>query len=135
MPVLTVSGSLVERSKVQLHSGSGKKVTRKTIIITTQRYHMWRISKSYIVWRNNQRQLQRNKCFYCQCSLKNVMTNVEHVKPISLGGTNKYSNLVLSCKECNKAKGSNKPNPEWVKKARLLGKANNKLSNESRKRQ
>ena len=43
-------------------------------------------------------------CVYCRCT--NVPFEIDHVVPRSRGGTNRISNLVLSCHECNDAKGN-----------------------------
>lgn len=45
-------------------------------------------------------------CFYCQCDLSKRRINVEHVKPLSRGGQSSSSNMVISCPDCNKSKGS-----------------------------
>jgi 5-methylcytosine-specific restriction endonuclease McrA len=44
------------------------------------------------------------KCAYC--GAKNVPLEVEHIRPKSKGGSNRISNLTLSCKACNQAKGN-----------------------------
>ncbi|NUR01872.1 MAG: HNH endonuclease [Streptomyces sp.] len=43
-------------------------------------------------------------CAYCGAT--GVPLNIEHLRPRSRGGSNRISNLVLSCIPCNKAKGS-----------------------------
>ena len=43
-------------------------------------------------------------CAYCKA--KNVRLEVEHVVPRSRGGSNRITNLALSCHECNQAKGN-----------------------------
>jgi hypothetical protein len=43
-------------------------------------------------------------CAYC--GTKNVPLEVEHIIPKSRGGTNRVSNLTLSCRECNMKKGT-----------------------------
>lgn len=43
-------------------------------------------------------------CAYCDASA--VPLNIEHVRPRSLGGSDRVSNLVLACVPCNQAKGS-----------------------------
>ena len=45
-----------------------------------------------------------NKCVYCGCN--NIKLEIDHIIPKSCGGSNKISNLTLSCKKCNQAKGS-----------------------------
>ncbi len=43
-------------------------------------------------------------CVYC--GKKDVPLEIEHIKPKSLGGSNRISNLTLACKGCNQKKGS-----------------------------
>jgi 5-methylcytosine-specific restriction endonuclease McrA len=44
------------------------------------------------------------KCAYCQ--KEGVPLEVEHIKPKSLGGSNRVSNLTLACRACNEKKGN-----------------------------
>jgi len=44
------------------------------------------------------------RCAYC--SAENVPLEVEHIIPKIRGGSNKVSNLTLSCRSCNQVKGS-----------------------------
>lgn len=44
------------------------------------------------------------QCVYC--GAKNTKLEIEHVKPRSLGGSDKVSNLALACQACNQAKGN-----------------------------
>ena len=44
------------------------------------------------------------ECAYC--GIKDVPLQIEHIKPKSKGGTNRFSNLTLACECCNQAKGS-----------------------------
>jgi 5-methylcytosine-specific restriction endonuclease McrA len=53
------------------------------------------------------------KCAYC--SVENVPFETEHILAKSKGGSNRVSNLCLSCHSCNQAKG-NKPIEEFLKK-------------------
>ena len=43
-----------------------------------------------------------HKCAYC--GKKDVPLEIEHIVPRSRGGSNKVSNLTLSCHECNQKK-------------------------------
>lgn len=45
-----------------------------------------------------------HKCSYC--SEENVPLEVEHLTPLSKGGTNRVSNLVLACRGCNLKKNN-----------------------------
>ena len=47
------------------------------------------------------------KCFYC--GAKNIPLEKEHILPKSKGGTNRASNLTLSCRPCNIKKGNQHP--------------------------
>lgn len=51
------------------------------------------------------------QCHYCGRHQRRGM-HVEHVIPVSRGGTNDMSNLVLACAECNSSKGAKTPG-EW----------------------
>jgi 5-methylcytosine-specific restriction endonuclease McrA len=53
------------------------------------------------------------KCAYC--GVENVPFEIEHIAAKSKGGSNRVSNLTLSCHSCNQAKG-NKPVEEFLKK-------------------
>jgi 5-methylcytosine-specific restriction endonuclease McrA len=53
----------------------------------------------------------QRRCAYCGAT--NVPLQVEHLLPTSRGGTDRVSNLTLSCKKCNQAKG-NRPIEEFL---------------------
>ncbi len=53
------------------------------------------------------------KCAYC--GVENVPFEIEHILAKSKGGSNRVSNLCLSCHSCNQTKG-NKPIEEFLKK-------------------
>ena len=53
------------------------------------------------------------KCAYC--GIENVPFEIEHILAKSKGGSNRVSNLCLSCHSCNQAKG-NKPIEEFLTK-------------------
>lgn len=53
------------------------------------------------------------KCAYC--GAENVPFEIEHILAKSKGGSNRVSNLCLSCHSCNQSKG-NKPVEEFLKK-------------------
>jgi len=52
---------------------------------------------------------QRGTCFYCPQSLAHVNFHVDHYYPLSRGGSNEPSNIVLACPPCNKAKYNKLP--------------------------
>lgn len=73
-----------------------------------------RKSGDFDKWLRRRYAQQDAKCFYCECSLKNKRINVDHVIPISKGGTNRSTNLVIACAQCNKEKNANLPNKKFV---------------------
>jgi 5-methylcytosine-specific restriction endonuclease McrA len=73
------------------------------------------------------------KCAYC--GVENVPFEIEHILAKSKGGSNRVSNLCLSCHSCNQAKG-NKPIEEFLKKKpevlkRILAQAKTPLKDAS----
>ncbi|KAB8319397.1 HNH endonuclease [Tolypothrix campylonemoides VB511288] len=56
----------------------------------------------------------RRKCAYCD--KEGVPLQIEHIHPKSIGGSNRVSNLTLSCERCNIKKGT-KSVDEFLKKA------------------
>lgn len=66
-----------------------------------------------------QRQLnaQRRKCYWCGKRLDKY--EVDHIVPLSRGGSNEPSNLVIACPPCNNSKHNKLPH-EWPQGGRLL---------------
>lgn len=63
--------------------------------------------------------LQHEKCAECRCSLKNGY-HVDHIMPLSLGGSNWPKNLQCLCPSCNMQKHAKHP-LDWAKlNGRLL---------------
>ncbi|QBD79127.1 HNH endonuclease [Ktedonosporobacter rubrisoli] len=60
------------------------------------------------------------KCAYC--SKENIPLQIEHIVPRAKGGSNRVSNLCLSCEKCNLAKGSRSIEDYLKKKPELLKK-------------
>lgn len=67
---------------------------------------------------------QQGRCYYCGCELtvKSKLPNsatVDHVIPLSRGGSNAPDNLVIACQDCNFRKHNKLPH-EWTEGGRLL---------------
>jgi 5-methylcytosine-specific restriction endonuclease McrA len=60
------------------------------------------------------------QCVYCE--KENVPLEVEHIQPKSKGGSNRVSNLTISCRGCNTKKGSGNIKDFLKKKSDLLAK-------------
>jgi len=69
-------------------------------------YQELRKTDKFKHWWKRQFAKQNAECYYCKVDLHTVRINVEHIVPMSKGGSNKYKNMVLSCSTCNKEKGS-----------------------------
>lgn len=59
-------------------------------------------------------------CFYCGRHVPDVILELDHIMPISRGGTNEIDNLVTSCADCNRGKGG-VPLSELASKGKYLG--------------
>lgn len=57
-------------------------------------------------------------CQYCGANPPNVVLEVDHIFPVSKGGSDEITNLITSCFDCNRGKRDNllkdKSNPELV---------------------
>lgn len=61
---------------------------------------------------------QKHRCYYCHEKLSKTY-HVDHVIPLSRGGSNGPENIVLACPHCNCAKNDRMPH-EWAEGGRLL---------------
>lgn len=52
--------------------------------------------------------LQKHKCAICHCDVS-AKFELDHILPLSLGGTNDDSNIQLLCVSCNRRKGPKHP--------------------------
>ena len=55
-----------------------------------------------------------NTCRYCGGTAPDVTLTIDHVTPVSLGGSDDPSNLVAACKDCNAGKSSSNPDAALV---------------------
>lgn len=46
------------------------------------------------------------RCVYCGRNGRRILLTIDHVYPVSLGGTNDLANLVTACRPCNLTKGA-----------------------------
>ena len=58
------------------------------------------------------------KCSYCDA--KDIPLQIEHIQPKAKGGSNRISNLCLSCEKCNQKKGTQEIEKFLAKKPELL---------------
>ena len=56
------------------------------------------------------------KCNKCECEIKDNTYEIDHIRPLANGGTNKANNLQPLCKACHKDKCMNEhENGEYIK--------------------
>ncbi len=65
-----------------------------------------------------QHKRQKGKCYWCGSKLPKRY-HIDHVIPLSRGGSNDASNLVIACQKCNLSKHDRLPH-EWPRGGRLL---------------
>lgn len=65
------------------------------------------------------RDVQEDACYYCGTSICDT-AQVEHLQPLALGGSDGMSNIMLSCPDCNRAKGATAEVAYWRKLKRRL---------------
>jgi 5-methylcytosine-specific restriction endonuclease McrA len=61
---------------------------------------------------------QKGRCYWCNVKVGNTY-DVDHIVPLSRGGTDWPENIVITCPSCNRSKGNKLPH-EWVQGGRLL---------------
>lgn len=61
---------------------------------------------------------QKGRCYYCGCKVGSSY-HVDHVIPLSRGGSNGPENIVVACSSCNLSKANKMPH-EWPAGGRLL---------------
>jgi 5-methylcytosine-specific restriction endonuclease McrA len=52
---------------------------------------------------------QNYRCAYCDADLRKVKRHVDHIKPLSSGGSNDKTNIQYLCQPCNLSKGAKDP--------------------------
>ena|SRR5260221_9439272 len=65
-----------------------------------------------------QHKRQKGRCYYCKEEMGSKY-HIEHVVPLSRGGSNNLDNIVLACPHCNLSKRDKLP-CEWPEGGRLL---------------
>lgn len=58
---------------------------------------------------NDIKRLQRGRCAYSRVGFDRVTVHIDHIQPLSKGGTNGRRNLQLLCSPCNLTKNAKDP--------------------------
>lgn len=73
-------------------------------------------------WKRLQLLAQNWRCAYCKCDLHGIRYEIDHVQPLCSARTtttrlNNYANLVITCSNCNRIKGTQRGwiYPAWIK--------------------
>lgn len=61
----------------------------------------------------HQYNIQQGHCYWCS-QLVDSTYHVDHIIPLSRGGTNWPANLAIACEHCNLSKGPKLPFEEWM---------------------
>lgn len=113
-----------ERSRIWAENNqeASKAIQRRWLTnnheMNRQKSHRRRVRQqmagTYQVSKDEIHKLSRGSCFYCG-SVERI--EIDHVMPLSRGGTHSIGNLVSACLKCNRSKGS-KTITEW-RRARI----------------
>lgn len=96
------------RSNVKKHSKengsmvSARGIKRKTIIAHSKNHKDYDSGKI----RRTLYEKQQGVCYYCKQTISPIHADLEHMTPVSRGGLDQTTNIVLSCYTCNKEKHS-----------------------------
>jgi 5-methylcytosine-specific restriction endonuclease McrA len=55
-----------------------------------------------------------SQCWWCRHQLPAKSLTLDHIKPISKGGSSSLENLRLACRPCNQSRGNSLYPPEWL---------------------
>ena len=59
------------------------------------------------LWRQSIKDAWQNRCAYCDNPpIDDASLTLDHVRPLSLGGTTAWDNIVAACQRCNTQKGN-----------------------------
>lgn len=77
--------------------------------------------------------LQHYTCFYCMAPI-GMDGHLDHLIPVYYGGTNRFSNLVASCRDCNMTKSVDQleiTNPYTIARYKKYIRENDKLKDKA----
>lgn len=92
--VENLSKDLCKKCRQRIHRRNKSKKRRKKYKLRQYNKHRQRILAELIIEYGQ-------KCFYCAKDLLTEEITLDHIIPISRGGSHKKENLRISCKACN----------------------------------
>jgi 5-methylcytosine-specific restriction endonuclease McrA len=102
----------VLRGGINARTGLRSRIEVSSIVATTgDTYAQERNSVRYTPPLNNRTLFRRdaNLCMYCATRFPGSELTRDHVRPISRGGTDSWTNVVTACRRCNNHKGGRTP--------------------------
>lgn len=105
-PIYTLRGGYNARTGIR------SLIEVSSIVATTgDTYAKERNSERYTPPLNNRTLFRRdaNVCMYCAVRFPSSELTRDHIKPISLGGTDRWTNVITACRRCNNHKGGRSP--------------------------
>ncbi|HLU61599.1 MAG TPA: HNH endonuclease [Gammaproteobacteria bacterium] len=92
-------------------TGRRSVITVNSIIATIGHHDISRIRDRYVPPLNNQTLFRRDAhlCLYCGERFPASELSRDHVRPLSQGGKDKWTNVVTACKRCNNHKAGRTP--------------------------
>ncbi len=92
-----------EASTAEIHSPS----TAMPVPHVIRLVHYVHVPRSVVKFsRKNVLVRDRYRCQYCQQESPTALLTLDHVIPLSRGGTTTWENVVTACKKCNNKKGN-----------------------------
>lgn len=98
-----------------IHGGRNAQTHRRSLIdvnsIIATYGHNKTLHESYLPPLCNKTLFRRDGyiCLYCGEKFKEMQLSRDHIRPISQGGTDMWTNLVTACKRCNNHKAGRTP--------------------------
>lgn len=81
------------------------KIENTKAIAARKRFEKQKLDPAFRRWYAARLRKQHGLCFYCFKDISSIERHIEHMMPLWRGGNNRRINLVISCRECNIAKG------------------------------
>lgn len=100
------------RGGINARSGERSAIEVNAIVASWGRHpHAHLFSAGYTPPLSNKALFRRDQslCLYCGEKFPNFMLSRDHIKPITQGGKDKWSNVVTACKRCNNHKAGRTP--------------------------
>jgi 5-methylcytosine-specific restriction endonuclease McrA len=72
------------------------------------------VARRYEIYERDQ-----GKCYMCQQSISLDIAELDHLIPVSKGGSSDPSNIALSCRPCNRRRGANLGEKQFSKLAEM----------------